>query len=438
VTLLPPPPPRPSDHRQISPRPFPLHLALAGAALTSSKAGLPISNGVSPNSKPVSNPRCPNPLWPDLPASLAAELARFPSTEISAALDRAIVRAAAEYADGIEAYRRHPYRRLHEDDSVVWRLGSASLLRHGPPVRGNRKGGSARVPALFAPSLLNRGWVLDLVPGEGMLSWLAVHGVDPYRIEWGPPDAVERGFDVGDYIRLRLEPALHEVRRLTGQPPVLVGYCMGGLLALAAALRRKGAIRALVLLATPWDFHAEGGARGVAMAGMFRAARPLLELAGELPVDIIQALFATHDPIVALRKFRRFAGMDPASPEATTFVALEDWLNDGVPLALPAADEALLGWYDGNETVLGAWRVGGVAIDPAALAMPSLVVVPGGDRIVPPASAAALASKLPGCDRFDVPLGHIGMVVGRRAPEALWAPLAEWIAARACAPRGMG
>jgi hypothetical protein len=26
-------------------------------------------------------------------------------------------------------------------------------------------------------------------------------------------------------------------------------------------------------------------------------------------------------------------------------------------------------------------------------------------------------------------LGHIGMVVGRRAPRAVWAPLARWLAA---------
>jgi poly(3-hydroxyalkanoate) synthetase len=151
---------------------------------------------------------------------------------------------------------------------------------------------------------------------------------------------------------------------------------------------------------------------------------------------MIQALFAARDPIVALRKFRRFAAMDPESAEAIAFVALEDWLNDGVPLSLPAAEEALLGWCAGNATGQGVWRVGGDLIDPASLAMPSLVVAPRADRIVPPASAAALAAKLPHSDRLDVGLGHIGMVVGRRARAALWAPLAKWIATRADAPKG--
>jgi polyhydroxyalkanoate synthase len=406
--------------RRMSPRPFALHLALAASALTSSKAGLPLSNGAWPNWKGNAGP-----LWPEPPDGLAAELARFPQPAISAALDRAAVAAAGEYAAGIDAYRRHPYFRADEHARIVWRLGGASLLRHGLAPDA-----AARVPALFVPSLLNRGWVLDLVPGQGMLSWLAANGVDPFRIEWGEPGADERTFDIGDYVRLRLEPALDEVRRITGRPPVLVGYCMGGLLALAAALRRPDAASGLTLLATPWDFHAPDGDRAAALAGIYRSCRPFLRMLGELPVDMIQALFVAHDPIVALRKFRRFAGMKMDTAEATQFVALEDWLNDGVALPLPAADEALLGWYGENATCRGGWRVDGRVVDPAALAVPALVVAPGGDRIVPPASAAAIMSTLPDCERRDVALGHIGMVVGRRARDALWAPLAAWIAAR--------
>ena len=283
------------------------------------------------------------------------------------------------------------------------------------------------VPALFVPSLINRGWVLDLVPGQGMLSWLAGHGIHPYRLEWGSPGDDERGFDVADYIAARLEPALDEVVRRAKGPVVLAGYCMGGLLTLAAAIRRPDAVRGLALLAMPWDFHAEGGRPCRGDGGFYRAWRPLLAAWGELPIDLIQGLFALHDPIVALRKFQRMAGLDPNSSDAQTFVALEDWLNDGVAVSLPVADEGLIGWYADNEPGRGLWRPGGALIDPAELAVPSLVVVPGADRIVPPASAAAILPHLTRATRLDLPLGHIGMMVGRRAQNALWQPLGEWI-----------
>jgi polyhydroxyalkanoate synthase len=34
-------------------------------------------------------------------------------------------------------------------------------------------------------------------------------------------------------------------------------------------------------------------------------------------------------------------------------------------------------------------------------------------------------------ERLDLPLGHIGMVVGRNARRSLWTPLAEWLLTRA-------
>ncbi len=398
----------------MSPRPFAMHLALATVALLSSKSGLPRLNGGSPSLKPR-----PSPAWPNLPEGLAAQLAALEPACFDRALDNAVARAAADYARGMEAYRRHPYRRASEEGRVVWRQGGTALLRHGD-------GG---VPSLFVPSLVNRGWVLDLIPGHGMLSWLARQGIDAYRMEWGPLGTDERGFDIGEYVVRRLEPALDEVRRVAGRAPVLVGYCMGGLLALAAAVRRPDVIGGLVLLATPWDFHVEGAARGGAMAAFYRASRPFLAQLDELPIDMMQALFTLHDPIVALRKFRRFAAMDPDSDTARTFVALEDWLNDGIAVALPVADEALLGWYEANTPGRSQWRVQGTLVDPAAVSVPTLIVVPGADRIVPPASAAAIAAKLRRADRRDLPLGHIGMVVGREAETALWRPLAEWILA---------
>ena len=85
-----------------------------------------------------------------------------------------------------------------------------------------------------------------------MLRFLAGAGLRPLLLDWGWPGEVERGFTLTDYMAGRLERALVAV----GAPVVLAGYCMGGLLAMAAAQRRPEQVRALALLATPWDFHA--------------------------------------------------------------------------------------------------------------------------------------------------------------------------------------
>jgi polyhydroxyalkanoate synthase len=133
-----------------------------------------------------------------------------------------------------------------------------------------------------------------------------------------------------------------------------------------------------------------------------------------------------------VKKFGRFLGMDQQGEHAKEFVLLEDWLNGGAPLAGPTARECLVDWYGDNTPGRNKWVVGGRRIVPSKIKVPSLVMIPSGDRIVPPLSAAALADPKKGlkkAKRIDVPLGHIGMVVSGRARELCWTPLIEWISA---------
>jgi polyhydroxyalkanoate synthase len=92
------------------------------------------------------------------------------------------------------------------------------------------------------------------------------------------------------------------------------------------------------------------------------------------------------------------------------------------------ARECARSWYGDNEPGRGLWRVEGGLVRPAAFARPSLVVLPARDRIVPPLSAAALAEELRGASLLRPPLGHVGMMAAARAPELLWAPVADWLA----------
>lgn len=153
----------------------------------------------------------------------------------------------------------------------------------------------------------------------------------------------------------------------------------------------------------------------------------VVDVCGVLPVDLLQSLFATLNPDGIPRKFRAFDRMRPNSAKARDFVALEDWLNDGVALAGPVARETLFGWYSENQPGRGIWQVGDVVVNPARIAAQTLVVVPSRDRIVPPESAEALLSACPNAQGMKVPLGHIGMMTGRRAGTLVYGPLARWM-----------
>jgi poly(3-hydroxyalkanoate) synthetase len=336
-----------------------------------------------------------------------------------AAVLRRLLREDRALLAGIAAYRRHPWQRDLPDPPTIWAEGDTRLLDYALP-------GAEGPPVVFVPSLVNRAQVLDLVQGGSLLRFLAGQGVRPLLVDWGFPTEAERQFTLTDYVAGRLERALMALPR----PAVVVGYCMGGLLALAAALRRPDRVAALGLLATPWDFHPtpEDAARAAAAAALLPGLEPIMEATGTLPVDVIQTLFAGLDPWGIPRKFRAFARIDPASDRARLFVALEDWLNDGVPLAAPVARETLGGWYGANTPARLAWRIAGAAVDPAAARLPTFLAVPHRDRIVPPASALALARRLPpGAVLHQVEAGHIGMAAGSGAEAVLWRPLLAWL-----------
>lgn len=350
----------------------------------------------------------------------ALGLAAAEPAALADAVRAAAARRLAAFLDGLEAYRTHSFARAEPAAAIVWRGGGARLLDYG-------SGGETHA-ALLVPSLVNRCYILDLLHGRSLVAFLASRGIRPLLFDWGNIEGEEYAFDLGEFILRRLAPAFDRARAMAeSRPLTLAGYCMGGNLALALALRRASEIAGLALLATPWDFHAERPESAKALAAFAEVLMPGFRQLGAMPLDVLQGLFAGLDPLLAYKKFRRFAALDPRSDEALVFVALEDWLNDGVPLPWRVAEECLIGWYGENRPGRRVWRIAGEAVRPEAYAGPSLAVIPNDDRIVPPASALPLAAALPSCTTLRASAGHIGMMAGSRAPRELWEPLAGWI-----------
>ena len=408
---------------RLGPRPLPLHLGTALMTWASSESAWKLLKPGSQSSSPAREP--PESLAALLPEIAALE-AKAGAGQFEKALQREIRKRMGRLADGVLAYQRNDVHRTLVDPPAVWREGNTRLLDYGATNRASRKRGTRAV--LVVPSLINRWEVLDLTAEKSLLRAMAAQGLRPYLVDWGTPNDEERGFDSTAYVA-RLERALGYVAKRARRAPAVLGYCMGGTLTVALAALKPRRVAGLALMAAPWDFHADRTGHAFLVS-----AGPLLaevaDKVGELPVDILQTLFWSLDPWLSVKKFGRFIGMDPQGESAREFVLLEDWLNGGAPLAGPTARECLVGWYGENLPGNGGWVVGGRRIVPSKMKVPSLVMIPSGDRIVPPLSAAALADPKKGLKnvtRLDLPLGHIGMVVSGRARELCWTPLIEWL-----------
>lgn len=396
------------------PRPLPLHLMAQLSTLTGSRAALPLLKSGS------------LPWRPDL-ASRAEELrqsldAAGPNawTELDRALTAEGIGRHRAMLDGITAYRRHPYHRDLPPVPEIWREGTTRLLDY------RTAEGTGGVPVLVVPSLVNRAYILDLTARRSLMRDLAARGLAPFLVDWDAPGAEEKAFTLDDYMA-RLGRALDVVTATCGRPASVLGYCMGGDLALALAHLRPASVAALVLMATPWDFHACHAAQAAQVKALAEPLRALIDAAGCLPVDMLNAMFASLDPSLAARKFAAFIRLGRRSARARDFVALEDWVNDGTDLAAPVARECLFGWYGDNTPAKGQWRIGGLPVRPENVTVQTLVIIPDRDRIVPPQSSEPLARDIPGAQRMDIHGGHVGMLLAGRARSELYAPLARWL-----------
>jgi polyhydroxyalkanoate synthase len=359
--------------------------------------------------------------------ALTNDLAGADPEAFARALDVEALRRAGTFADGVARYRRFPRPERPPEPPVVWQQGTTRVFDYLTAGRGRRRAGGGR-PVLVVPSLINRAYILDLSPTRSLMRHLAAAGFRPYLVDWGTPGEAEKDFTLTDYIAGRLAGALDCVAGASGRPVTVVGYCMGGLLALALAQRHPDTVDALALLATPWDFHAAHAAQRRVLEAMAPTLSGMIDVLGFLPVDVLQAMFSSLSPYQTATKFRRFAALADDEP-ARHFVELEDWVNDGVPLVGRVARECLFGWYVDNAPGRGLWEIAGHSVSPGEIAAPALVVIPEKDHIVPPGSAAALARELPRATSWRLAAGHIGMVAGTEAKSRLFEPLAAWLAA---------
>jgi polyhydroxyalkanoate synthase len=284
--------------------------------------------------------------------------------------------------------------------------------RHGARLRDY---GGSGPPLLFVPSLINPPNILDLSEERSLLRWLAGRGHHLLLLDWGKDSVRRSDLSVAGHIEAILLPMIEAL----GEPPQLAGYCLGGTMAVAAAALAN--VRSLVTLAAPWRFGAYPEESRVMLARLWQLAGPSLASLDVLPMEVLQCAFWQLDPGRTIAKFEAFAGMDPGSQQARTFVTLEDWANDGPPLPAAAARELFEALFRDNATGKGEWMVGGRTIDPAALGIPQLHVASTTDRIVPEASCLA------GPERLRLDRGHVGMIVGSGARTALWEPLAAWL-----------
>ena len=294
---------------------------------------------------------------------------------------------ARDALTGLRAYENAARVARPEPLPEIARVGGSCIRDHG----------GEGPPAILIPSLINPPTILDLDAEVSLANAIARMGRRSLLLDWGKAEE-RRVLDVAGHIEELLLPLLRSIV----EPAALIGYCLGGTMAIATA--NCIPVERVVTLAAPWRFSNYPEESRRALEDMWRHSEPAARQLGALPMEVLQAAFWSLDPKRTIGKFAEFGRFDPASPEARRFVMLEDWANEGEPLPYPAAQELIEGLFGNDLPGAGTWKIGGKTVTDAVPA-PLLNLTAARDRIAP-------ASTAPSGETIAVAAGHVGMIVG--------------------------
>ena len=314
---------------------------------------------------------------------------------------------------------------------VVHRENKWQLLRYRPRPEGIR----FKTPVLLVPSLINRHYVLDLMPGKSFAEYLVAQGHDVHIIDWGTPGDEDRYLTFDDIADRYLGRALRKTAGANGKAHVL-GYCLGGTLAAVNASANPSRYASFVALAAPVDFD-DDGIMSIWTRQESFDVKALVEACGNVPWQVMQAAFHMIRPTLGLAKAVSVADKLWNDEFLEGFFALELWGNDNVSFPGEAYREYIQHLYRENALAKGTLSVSGRRVSLRDINCPTLAITFEHDNIVPQKSAAALLELIGSTDkqRIHLPGGHVGAVVSRAASRGLWPKISEYWAQRDEAPR---
>jgi polyhydroxyalkanoate synthase len=310
---------------------------------------------------------------------------------------------------------------------VVHHENKWKLLRYRPRAAGV----AYKTPVLLVPSLINRHYVLDLLPQKSFAAYMVSQGHEVYAIDWGVPTDEDRYLTFDDvcdgYIGRAIRAAARESAR--GQAHVL-GYCLGGTLAAIHTSARPDHVASLALLAAPVRFEDDGMLSAWTRDPQFDVAG-LIGALGNVPAEIMQSAFKMLRPTLTASKLVHFLDKAWTDESLEGFMALEMWGNDNIPFPGACYQRYVEELYRKDALLEGTFTLSGLPARLENITCPTLAVTFEHDTIVPWPSAAALIDRVASVDkqRLHLPGTHVGAVVSQKAATTLWPKISAWWAA---------
>ncbi len=290
-----------------------------------------------------------------------------------------------------------------------------------------------RVPLLIVMATTNRGYILDMVPGQSLIEFLLRRGFDVYMLDWSAPRPDEKNLRIEDYVLDFVPDCVRRVQQESGEPDVnIIGYCFGGVLSLLyASIFAQGPLKSLVCFTTPIDFREMKLFQNFSDKRYFDVDR-LVDGVGNVPPEMILSSFEMLRPasraISQVQLWENIWNDDYVK----SYRMFDRWATDTLPLAGEYFRQITRDLMWGNKLYDGTMTVGGHAADISNIKVPVLHAVAEHDHIVPYDAAKPLIANIGSAEKEEVVLkgGHVSLVAGANAIKRLWPKLDTWLSER--------
>ncbi len=324
---------------------------------------------------------------------------------------------------------------------LVLRKGKLEVHRYRAPAREEIEMGTEtvvvderafRVPILIVPPLMVRPYIYDLRPEHSMVRLLRRFGFQVFLVDFGVPDRHDTGVRLDDYVLDWLPAAVEAVRVSAGSRELsLLGYCMGSIFSLLyTAAWRDAGVRNIVSIAAPTDFTKMGLLTTLARVGHEQAMN-LTDRIGNVPGFVSSQALKLMAPI---KRFTRYADLfiNLWNDEYVKgFDAMHRFTNDFIPYPQAAFKQFLQEVVVENGLKDGL-RFGDRVADLREVRSNLLVYAGREDTIAPPRAVRPILELVGSTEKDyrEVPGGHIGVIAGGKAADAVWKTAAEWLRPR--------
>lgn len=290
-----------------------------------------------------------------------------------------------------------------------------------------------RVPVLFVMATTNRGYILDMVPGQSLVEFLLKRGFDVYMLDWSAPRPEERGLKMEDYVLDFIPDCIQRVQSDSGEPDIsVIGYCFGGVLSvLYGSIFSDGPMKNLICFTTPIDFRQMTLFQNFSDRRYFDVDK-LVDSVGNVPPELIFSSFEMLRP--ASRPISQIQLWENMWSDefVKSYRMFDRWAQDTLPLAGEYFRQTTKDLMWDNKLYENTMSVGGRRADLSRIKVPILHAVAEHDHIVPYEAAKPLIAKVGSSDKEEVILkgGHVSLVAGANAIKRLWPKLDSWLSER--------